>query len=395
MIDPGSMKSFQHTTPALRLFGGAGSLAFLGRELDRLSCRRAAIFCGRTLSQDEKLVGMLQSAMGERCVGMFAGVKAHSPIPSVEAGSAELRRLNADAVIAVGGGSAVVSARAASILLAEGRHPSQLCTSTNDKGEQISPKLLAPKLPQFVVPTTPNTATVKAGSAVFDPVRAKRMAMFDPKTRAQAVFIEPEFLASAPRELLISASLDSFALAAEALISPSGDRISDALLMHALRLASRHLSHPNLLDDPVVRGDLMMAAVLCGQGTDYTGAGAGNVIGHAIGARHNVENGVIKAIVLPEVLRFNAKVVQTGLRKMAISLDAVTDDDGLLLRAVTDGLARLYGALGLPKLLRDVGVPKEALPEIAGIAAQDWFLRFSPRKINGAEDIQRLLEACW
>ena len=219
--------------------------------------------------------------------------------------------------------------------------------------------------------------------------------MFDPKTRAQAVFIEPEFLASAPRDLLISASLDSFALAAEALISPSGDRISDALLMHALRLASRHLSHPNLLDDPVVRGDLMMAAVLCGQGTDYTGAGAGNVIGHAIGARHNVENGVIKAIVLPEVLRFNAKVVQTGLRKMAISLDAVTDDDGLLLRAVTDGLARLYGALGLPKLLRDVGVPKEALPEIAGIAAQDWFLRFSPRKINGAEDIQRLLEACW
>ena len=54
-----------------------------------------------------------------------------------------------------------------------------------------SPKLLAPKLPQFIVPTTPTTAMVKAGSAVFDPATGERLALFDPKTRAHAIFIDP------------------------------------------------------------------------------------------------------------------------------------------------------------------------------------------------------------
>ncbi len=119
---------------------------------------------------------------------------------------------------------------------------------------------------------TEETATLKAGSAVLDPVDGKRLALFDPKTRAQAVFVHPDLLATAPRELVTSAGLNTLAMAFEGLMSRSGDPFSDALLMHAARLLARHLPNAGKSDDTAMRSDLMMASLMCGHGTDYTGA---------------------------------------------------------------------------------------------------------------------------
>jgi alcohol dehydrogenase class IV len=192
------MRSFRHIASELRLFHGSDSLQALRRELDRVNSRRAVIICGSSLARDGSPLALIRSLMGERCAGVFTGVSAHSPLPSVEQAARELKRLEADAVIAVGGGSAIVTARAASILIAENGDARNLCTSPDETGELKSPKLLAAKLPQLVIPTTPTTATVKAGSAVLDPVDGKRLALFDPKTRARAVFIHPDLISSPP-----------------------------------------------------------------------------------------------------------------------------------------------------------------------------------------------------
>jgi alcohol dehydrogenase class IV len=141
-----NMISFQHITPPLRLFHGPESLSNLGRELDRVNSTRAVIFCGSSLAREGTLLQRVISAMGDRCAGTFTGVRAHSPVPSVEAAAEELKRLQADAVIAVGGGSAIVTARAASILAAEDRDVRALCTTRDEKGGLKSPKLLAPPL---------------------------------------------------------------------------------------------------------------------------------------------------------------------------------------------------------------------------------------------------------
>src|SRR5262245_6420086 len=132
----------------------------------------------------------------ERCAGVFSGVRAHSPAPAVAEAAQHLRRLEADAVVAVGGGSAIVTARAASILLAEKGELASLSTAMDEHGSLRSPKLAAPKLPQLIIPTTPTTAMVKAGSAVSDPEAGVRRALFDPKTRAQSIFIHPDFVRS-------------------------------------------------------------------------------------------------------------------------------------------------------------------------------------------------------
>ena len=388
------MRSFKHVSPPLRLFHGPDSLISLGRELERLGARRAMIFCGSSISRNATVLDVVRSALGDRYVGAFVGVCAHSPLPSVEAGTRELRRLDADAVVALGGGSAIVTARAASLLLTENGDARVLSTSQDKNGELRSPKLLAPKLPQLVIPTTPTTAIVKAGSAVFDPATKERLALFDPKTRAHSVFIHPDAILTAPRELVVSASLDTLVLAIEGLISPRGDPISDALLMQAVRLLGLHLPLLAIDQDASVRSELMLAAILCGQGTDYTGAGIATALGHAISAYSDADNGVIKMIVLPHALRFNGDAARTGLTKITES-SCLASPTNAPLAAVADALRATASQLGISQRLRDAGVPREALSKIALNTMTDWWLRDNARPVRNALELQQVLEAAW
>jgi alcohol dehydrogenase class IV len=389
-------RSFQHITPPLRLFSGSDSLGRLGRELERADSQRAVIVCGASLVREGATLDLIRAAMGERCAGVFAGVRAHSPIPAIEAGVAELKRLEADAVVAVGGGSAVVTARAMNILISENADLRTLATSRDARGSLRSPKLLAPKLPLFVIPTTPNTATVKAGTAVHDPADGTRHALFDPKTRASAVFIHPAVLATAPRALMFSAALDAFVAAIEGLTSSrAGDPIADALLIHAVRLIARHLMIDGPDDDAEARTGLMLGAVLSGQGTDFTGAGLATALGHAIGASLGLENGLAKAIVMPAVLRFNGDAAVVGLSNVATALGASAPSGKDLVARVIEALAAITAALAIPMRLRDAGVTLDALPKIAAKTMGDWFLLGNARPVQDVAEVRQVLEAAY
>lgn len=387
------MYSFQHIMPPLRLFHGQDCLKRLGRELERVGSKRAVIVCGDTLARDAQTLEMIRDEAGARCAGVYAGVTAHSPLPNVQDAASELRRLQADAVIAVGGGSAIVTARAASILLAEAGDPRGLCTHRDAAtGALSSPKLLASKLPQFVIPTTPTTATVKAGSAILDPVDCGRLALFDPKTRATAVFVHPHLLATSPHSLVISASLNTVAMAVEGLLSRSGDPISDGLLIHALRMIADHLPDASPSDPLTYRSELLHASLLTGHATDYTGAGIAIPLGHAISAKLHMDNGIANAIVLPHVVRFNAAASPDGMRKLARALELPR---GCGTEAAVGALTQFFASLALPSRLRDVGVPIELLTELAATAMEDWFVGNNPRRVTHAGELEDLLRAAW
>jgi alcohol dehydrogenase class IV len=388
-----AMKSFQHITPPLRLFSGPDSLEQLGRELDRLKSRRAVVVCGPWA--EGPLLDAVRSGMGELFAGVFTGVLAHSPVASVQDAAQTLQRLQADAVVSLGGGSSIVTARAGTILAAENRDIRSLHTTRDADGRLHSPKLLADKLPQLVVPTTPTTAMVKAGSAVFDPATGDRLALFDPKTRAHAIFIHPDLIQSSPTQLIVSASINTLSMAIEGLVSRSGDPLSDALLMHALRLAARYLPDPSLADSPATRAELMLAAVLCGQGSDYAGAGITTVLGHAVGARNHIDNGIVNAIVLAHAIRFNGDAAGVGLQKVGAALGLPPQEGEALVGVVVDAIEALFATLGVPRRLRDVGVTHDTLPSIASSAIDDWFLRGNPRPVREAAELQNILEAAW
>lgn len=330
-------------------------------------------------------MGLLRNALGALHVGTFSGVQAHSPVPSVSEGATFLKDCKADAIIAVGGGSAAVTSRAAAIFLAEGGDLAVIATHRDDSGKMHSPRLSKPKLPQFIVPTTPTTAVVKAGTAVFDPAAGQRRSLFDPKTRATAIFLHPEFLRTSSPEMALKTSLDTLCVAVDGLISRRGDPIADALLIHAIRLLATALPQLTHNDSDALRETLSMAAVLCGRGTDQTGTGLTTVLGHAIGANHHVENGTAKALLLPHVLRFTEGHNPQGFANLALALGLSNPADA------AGTLQGLFLNLGLPDRLSSIGIAQDAIAGIAERAMLDWFLRDCPRKITDGAEIASLL----
>lgn len=388
------LPTFRHVTPPLRLFQGDGCLREVVPELDRIGCSRAVVVCGGSMVRSG-LLETLRDALGTHCVAVFDRAQGHSPLDSVETAAALLRTSGADAVIALGGGSAMVTARAASILAAEARPAQALCTYTDPSGRLVSPRLEAPKLPQFIVPTTPTTALFKAGSAVFATGTGRRLALFDPKTRAQSVFVAPQAVMSAPRALVLSAGVNALCAAIEGLCSNVGDPLADALLMHALRLLAGHFAQPTDLDMVSVRAELLLAAGMCGQGTDYASGGITSVLGHALGARFDVEAGLVNAVVLPHVMRFNGMEAKAGLQKVGAALALPRLEGAALIEAVIEHLSGMFNALSLPTRLRELSVPRKDLPAVADAALGDWFLKGNARAVSDAAQLAEILDTAW
>jgi alcohol dehydrogenase class IV len=388
------MRPLRHVTPACRVYCGADSLQQLASELDRSDASRAVVFCGQTIARHPDGLRLVAEALGDRYAGVFDGVTAHSPVGSVLEGAERLRTLAADAAIALGGGSAIVTARAASILLAEGRDINELCTQFPDGKRPVSPRLDKPKLPQFVVATTPTTAYAKAGSAVLDTARGQRLALFDPKTRAAALFIHPTLALTAPPALATSAAVNAFCIAVQGIESRSRDPLADALLIHALRLLAsnlRRLAYEP--DDAEVRGELMLGALLAGQGTDFAPTGLTSALSHAIGARFHLDNGITNAVLLPHAMRFNAPVTHERLALVADALGA--HKPGSPVSVAVDAVEHLFAELALPRRLRETGVKEESLAVIVDDVSGDWFLHQNPRPVTGTAELLEVLRAAW
>ena len=97
---------------------------------------------------------------------MYDGANRETLIPTVDAGVAAARKAAADVIIAVGGGSAVCTARAITIMLAEEGSYQDLSTKHIDGKGLTTPRLNQPKLPNILILTTPTTAADRAGVAV-------------------------------------------------------------------------------------------------------------------------------------------------------------------------------------------------------------------------------------
>lgn len=382
--------SYQFLSPELRVFHGDSALQSLAREIDRTGLRKIAVITGRTLSQRIEMQ-QLQELLGSKWAGVSASAREHSPVDGVEEAVRHLEASGADGVLAVGGGSAAVTARAAAIRLGEHQPLTDLCTRRREDGSFDSPRLNAPKLPIFALPTTPSTAFAKAGTAVHT-AEGERLALFDPKTRARAIFIHPAFVATAPVTLVFSAALNALANAVEALETPHCDPFSEALLMQALRLIRQGLA-VDLAADDATRESLVAAAVLCGRGTEQGGTGLASVLAHAIGKRTDAANGIVNAIVLPHTMRFNAPV--TGARSSAL-LDALglasTSLDG---RPTSELVHDLLRRLQAPSRLREIGLEREELSGIAKAAMSDWSISRNPRPVEGVNVLLDLLRQAW
>ncbi|MGA0602604.1 iron-containing alcohol dehydrogenase [Caulobacter sp. KR2-114] len=347
--------------------------------------RRVMITTTASLDGVDGLATGLKAGLGELCVGLFSAVAAHSPRTAVIAGAAEARRLEADLLLAIGGGSVIDATKVMQLALWAGLEaPEQL---DDYRAGSAKAQALQPGVRMLAVPTTLSAAEFTPFAGVTDTARRAKEGFAHPRLAPRAVVLDPELTVETPPRLWFSTGMKAVDHAVEQLCNPVRTPYADALATDGLKrlaagLAATH-AHPADLDARL-ECQIGMWLAMSGAGAGR-GLGASHAIGHVLGGTYGVPHGLTSCVALPAVLKWNEGVADHRQALVA----GLLGQPGRSASAAVEGLAR---RLGLPTRLSEVGVGPDAFQAIAEATLHDRGVRSNPRPITSAEDVVEILQ---
>jgi len=314
-------------------------------------------------------------------VHSFLDVESDPSIETVQKAASEAQRVGADVFVALGGGSAMDTAKAAAIAI---RHPEPLWEYTTVG--TIGKEGLRSALPVVAVPTTSGTGSETTPYAVIRNPRTKvKDTLVSPHIFPKAGVVDYELLATMPPELTAATGLDTFAQAMESYLSNKTNRMLDAVSLGCMKLVvdNLHNAYENG-DDLRAREGMAMASALSGMAISHTGCSAPHAIAHALGGRFGVPHGVAVSVVTPYILEYNlpASIERYCVLAELFGIDRGTRDDPAYARELVAAYQRFTARLGIPRRLGDVGVGPSAVDALVEDTLPNTSLTKNPRKLD-------------
>jgi maleylacetate reductase len=279
----------------------------------------------------------------------FSGVRRHAPVAVVAA--ATEAAAGADGLVAVGGGSAIDTAKAVSA---------------------------AAQLSLVAVPTTYSGSEWTSYFGMRDEERGAKAGGSGADT--VAVVYEPKLTLDLPRDETVGTAMNALAHAAEALYAgPHEDATTGAALIAG--------SLPVVVEDGRAlepRTQLLEGAMHAGSALAARGLFLAHAMAQALGGRYGASHGALNALCLAPALRFNQEVVPGAIDLLAAALE--TDD--------APGRVEALASLGGFERLRDLGIPEDDLEVVAADVAARPGARANPRPASPG-DVETLLRSIW
>jgi maleylacetate reductase len=333
---------FSYETHDVRVVFGPGALEALHDVLQRIGARRVLVVTtpGRAAERST-----LTQALGDACAGVFDRAVVHVPVTVVQAALEASARCDADAILALGGGSAIGVAKAMALERAR---------------------------PVIAVPTTYSGSEMTAIWGITD-AGAKRTGR-DRRAAPRAVLYEPALTVSVPPDVSAASGMNAIAHCIEALYAVDGHPVASLLAEAGLRTLARSL--PDIVRHPAdlaARGDALLGSHLAGRALDLTSMGLQHRLCHVLGGSFGLPHALTHAVVLPYVVAYNAPAATATLRVVADTLGSLDAWTGLF--ALTRGL-------GLTRTLADLGLREVDLDRAAELTAQGAYP--NPRTVTRA-----------
>ncbi len=362
-----------------------GAVQLVSAECRRLGIRRPLIVTDvgiRASGLLERLRATLDADLGFQ---VFDGTPPNPTEAAVLAALDRYREAGADGIIAIGGGSSIDLGKAVALLAA---HPAPLVQYAAIEGGGA--KITAAVAPLIAIPTTAGTGSEVGRGSVIVLNDGRKLGFVSPHLVPKVAICDPELTLGLPPALTAATGMDAIAHCIETFLSPLVNPPADAIALDGLARAVTHIETATRQGtDRDARWNMMMAAME-GALAFQKGLGAVHALSHPLGALHELRlhHGTLNAVLLPEVLRFNAPQVGDKLGRLALAMGLPRSAD------VAQAIADLNARLGIAANLRAMGVPRDALPAIAEAAPKDHCHATNPRRASVAEYLA-ILEASW
>jgi alcohol dehydrogenase class IV len=310
---------------------GAGSVAQLGAELQRLEAQRIAVVTTRSLRSSVDRLGFEPSTI--------VTIGQHAPMAEIRAGAEDVGLAGVRAIVSFGGGSVIDAAKIISVRLAgsDGR-----------------------ALPHVAVPTTLSVAELAAGAG-FTNEAGDKAGMRDPRLMVETVIYDAELTLSTPMALWLSTGVRALDHAVEGFLAGGEHPFSDVMALDGIRRLFDSLPRARAAPGDVnVRTENQIAAWFSFTLPGASASGLSHTMGKQIGARHGIPHGVTSCLLLPHVMRYLERTMPERMLLLAEATGA----------SPADRVEELIASLGLPQHITayDVGQAelRKAAQEMAG-----------------------------
>jgi alcohol dehydrogenase len=332
-----------------------------------------------------KIVDNLKAA-GLQVVS-YDGVKEDPPDTMINEAAQIAAAEKVDAVVGVGGGSTMDTAKGINVLLT---NPAPINQYYAGSGKPHQPgKILV------LIPTTAGTGSEATNiSVVSDTQSQSKKGVLGPAALAALAIVDPELLLGLPPKITAATGMDAFAHAVEALTSEGMNPMSDVLAEKAVALITRNL--PISVQDGSnleARTNMMFASLIAGIAFNDTMPHWGHAIAHALGAKFHIPHGIGCAVALPVAVEFVADAVPEKIRQAGLAM-GLTLPEGMppaeLGAVVAQAIQNLNREVGIPSL-KEYNVNEAAVEQLAGNVLADDCAMFGPKRAS-ARQAQSMLK---
>jgi len=370
----------------VKIISGRKALESLPYELDLLGVVRPLIVTDPGVVKAGLVRQVVDAFAGSRIAigAIFDQVPPDSSKQTVNETARAFRRGECDALIALGGGSAIDTAKAANILVSEG---------VEDLAPFVGSDLLKrPLKPLVVIPTTSGTGSeVTVAAVIADSEHNLKLAFTSRYLLPQLAILDPRMTLSLPGPITAATAMDALTHSMEACICIQKNPLSEAYAWAAIRLIGANLLRV-LRNAKDADGRLALANASCMAGVAFCNSMVGVVhaLGHACGGVCALPHGLLMNLFLPHGLRYNLGKAGREIGELLLPLAgpevyAVTpaaERPDKTIETVLRLRDELHQRTGLPRTLKEAGVSRDKFPEIARKSLADGSMIFNPEEVD-------------
>lgn len=371
-------------------FFGTNSIEVLADEIKNRHFKKAFIITDNGLIEcgiAQKIIAIL--IKNKIPSVLFSDVTPEPSVKDVKNALTELKRSNADFILAVGGGSPIDTAKAISIIFTNPKYADVVSLGGHRDN-------LNTPLPIIAIPTTAGSASETSKSFVIsDEIVGKKIVCYNDKCLPIETIIDAELMASMPDIVTLSSGFDALSHAIESLISKNANVLTKAMAREAISLVVKNL--PTCYDEPnnlETRENMAYAQYMAGIAYTNSGLGIAHSIAHGVSGKYKIPHGIILSMVMPAVLKFNmysSSAAEYENIAKAFDIDTTDMKQEEICRACIKTFEKFRDGFNIPKKLSDYGIKESDLDEIALYSYDDACTAGNPRECT-MTDIYTILK---